>query len=412
MLSAAAELAEANARLLALRERGPDQGWPRSGRLERSQLEPFVGHLGITRVADLTDLDVLGIPVWSAIRPGSRSLCVSAGKGISHDVAWTSAVLESAEQALAEDAPALVSVVCSPRELARKGLLSVPLERQSRCAASWLPLDRELAWVKGLSWRTGEWVYAPYELVGMDMATEAPWNTQQFRVSSVGLASGADLESAITHGLSELVEDDAIFATLLPSEVHASPLDFDLERGRGLQALVERLAAHGLEAQFARAPTDLKLPVVLAALVSLGNQGETRNYFCGSACDTELESAALSALLEAVQCRGIFVSGARDDLYADDYRATLPTGTQGLFQACRFVTGADGYASRPNPSDVLTGVLDAAERDVYVFPLGGRRFGFDAVRVLADDLVSVHAPVGYARRGRAAGNLLRRWASS
>ncbi|WP_347232234.1 hypothetical protein [Streptomyces sp. NTK 937] len=38
--------------------------------------EAVAGHLpdyGITRVAELTGLDVIGLPVWAAVRPASRT---------------------------------------------------------------------------------------------------------------------------------------------------------------------------------------------------------------------------------------------------------------------------------------------------------------------------------------------------
>ncbi|MCF6126607.1 hypothetical protein EN904_03015 [Mesorhizobium sp. M7A.F.Ca.CA.001.07.2.1] len=55
------------------------------------------------------------------------------------------------------------------------------------------------------------------------------------------------------------------------------------------------------------------------------------------------------------------------------------------------------------------GSVTEGVRDIYVFPLGGGRFGIEAVRVLADDLVSTHQPESYAQSGRAARKLLRQW---
>src|SRR5690349_14780816 len=41
--------------------------------------------LGITRIADVTGLDYLGLPVFMAVRPNARSLSVCQGKGLDHD---------------------------------------------------------------------------------------------------------------------------------------------------------------------------------------------------------------------------------------------------------------------------------------------------------------------------------------
>ena len=53
--------------------------------------------MGITRVAVLTGLDVIGIPVAAAVRPNSRSVAVHQGKGVTLDAAKASAVMEAVE---------------------------------------------------------------------------------------------------------------------------------------------------------------------------------------------------------------------------------------------------------------------------------------------------------------------------
>lgn len=45
------------------------------------RIRPILRTLGITRVADVTGLDDVGIPVHQAIRPASHTLSVSQGKG-------------------------------------------------------------------------------------------------------------------------------------------------------------------------------------------------------------------------------------------------------------------------------------------------------------------------------------------
>lgn len=383
--------------------------------LTRSDLEPVLAAFGITRVADLTDLDVIGIPVCSAVRPASRSLVVSSGKGMNFDAAWVSAVMESCEQALAEDASALTAVVETPLGLARRGLRSVPLERQSRCAASYLPPDKELAWVRGLSWLTGEPVYAPYELVGMDMATLSPWNTREFRISSTGLASGGDFASAFAHALGELVEDDALFGVMLaPAGGRRAPdVEFAAGEEHELVRAMSRIAAAGVEARFSVMVDDSPLPVVMATLLPVEEGVSERLYFSGYGCRPRTEDAALAALIEAVQCRALFISGARDDLFEGEYRGVVGTSTERLFGACRFLPPGNGKAAHGGPtlSDAVAAVTQGGS-DIYVFPLGGDRFGLEAVRLLADDLVSMSRPEFYPNSGRAARKLLRQWSQA
>src|ERR1700730_13614101 len=53
--------------------------------------------MGITRIANVTGLDAVGIPVVMVCRPNSRSVAVSQGKGIDLGSARVSGVMEAAE---------------------------------------------------------------------------------------------------------------------------------------------------------------------------------------------------------------------------------------------------------------------------------------------------------------------------
>src|SRR5437879_13761819 len=59
-----------------------------------SRLAPV---MGITRVANVTGLDPVGIPVVMVCRPNSRSVAVSQGKGIDLPGARVSGLMEAAE---------------------------------------------------------------------------------------------------------------------------------------------------------------------------------------------------------------------------------------------------------------------------------------------------------------------------
>src|SRR5215213_7437677 len=68
--------------------------------LER--LGPLLAPMGITRVANITGLDHVGVPVVITCRPNSRSLSVSQGKGIDLAAAKASGLMESVENYHAE----------------------------------------------------------------------------------------------------------------------------------------------------------------------------------------------------------------------------------------------------------------------------------------------------------------------
>ena len=56
---------------------------------------------GVTRLADLTGLDVLGLPVWQAVRPWSLTVSVSQGKSFDPAIARIAAAMEAIEVAAA-----------------------------------------------------------------------------------------------------------------------------------------------------------------------------------------------------------------------------------------------------------------------------------------------------------------------
>src|SRR5204862_1033387 len=67
------------------------------------RIRPRLRAAGITRLADVTGLDWIGVPVYQAIRPNSRTLSASQGKGLTPAQAKVSALMESLELFHAEE---------------------------------------------------------------------------------------------------------------------------------------------------------------------------------------------------------------------------------------------------------------------------------------------------------------------
>src|SRR5437879_1103477 len=90
-----------------------------------SRVMPHASRMGITRIAVLTGLDVIGIPVAAAYRPNSRSISVHQGKGSTLAAAKASAVMEAAESFHAENLQ-LSLLLASPAEVAMRGPAADP----------------------------------------------------------------------------------------------------------------------------------------------------------------------------------------------------------------------------------------------------------------------------------------------
>ena len=60
---------------------------------------PISKRIGVTRLADITDMDVLRIPNYSAVMPGTEDyIWVYSGKGPTKEHAMASALMESIER--------------------------------------------------------------------------------------------------------------------------------------------------------------------------------------------------------------------------------------------------------------------------------------------------------------------------
>src|SRR5262245_2955833 len=159
--------------------------------------------LGITRLADFTGLDVIGVPVFSAIRPNGKALSTSQGKGLDPDAAAASALMESIETWHAENVR-LRRRRSSARAFAHDDVIDarrLPRNRRFDPAA-------ELSWVRGWDLLAARPRWVPLEAVTLD-TTFPRDHVPVFDVSSNGLASGNHLLEAIEHGLCEIIERDA-----------------------------------------------------------------------------------------------------------------------------------------------------------------------------------------------------------
>src|SRR5262249_53735625 len=95
------------------------------------RIRPLLPRAGITRLADITGLDWVGLPVYQAIRPTSRNVSVSQGKGLTRAQAQVSALMESLEGFHAEriSVPAMCATVGTMRRALHYDPYSLPVVR-------------------------------------------------------------------------------------------------------------------------------------------------------------------------------------------------------------------------------------------------------------------------------------------
>ena len=201
---------------------------------------PVARRAGITRIAELTGLDTIGIPVFAAIRPMGRSLSTQQGKGATELAARVSALMESLETWSAEHM-ALPAIRASWRRL---GSRAVDVRRLARPRGR-LDRDARWRWVEGWDLVADRPVLVPEQAVTLDTTFRAP---PVFDISSNGLASGNALAEAVAHGLCEVIERDAEAAWRRAGGDRRLVLDSIPDPA--CRALIERITAAGARQSF------------------------------------------------------------------------------------------------------------------------------------------------------------------
>lgn len=277
--------------------------------------------MGITRIANVTGLDKIGIPVVMACRPNARSLSVFQGKGADLEAARISGVMEAVETYHAEN-------ILQPLKLAsfedmRRDHAVLDASALPQSSAGYFHRHRPLLWIEGFDLMHAMRLWVPYEVVHTDFSAFAPPSSGCFRVSTNGLASGNHLLEAIAHGLYEVVERDATtlwnyrdLRAKQATEIDPESVDDDLCRD-----LMGRCRRAGLAVRIWDATSDIGIPTCVAELreTSLERGQLWGKAAFGSGCHTARGIALVRAVTEAAQARTTFIAGARDDMSWEDY---------------------------------------------------------------------------------------------
>jgi ribosomal protein S12 methylthiotransferase accessory factor len=288
-----------------------------------AKMRPLMKRLGITRLARLTGLDTVGVPVWTAIRPNGRSLSTSQGKGLSDDAAAVSALMESIETWHAEriDRP----VVRGAWRTLRKRLPLVdprqlPAERHLRAERTAV-LDARLEWIEGWDLVAGAPRWVPREAVTLDCVMPAT-HVPRFARSSNGLASGNHVLEALAHALCEVIERDA--EARWRHRRGQRRVDLSTVRDPHCRTLLDRIAAAHVHTIVWDITSDVGVPAFGAAIMENPHEPAWRalGLYQGFGCHLDPAVALARALSEAIQTRVTYISGSRDDFFPHDYART------------------------------------------------------------------------------------------
>jgi ribosomal protein S12 methylthiotransferase accessory factor len=300
--------------------RGTQRSVPPAETLER--IRPTFATAGLTRIANITGLDRVGIPVTIAVRPNSRTLAVSSGKGFTLEAARVSGAMEGLELFHAEEAE-LEEFLCSYAELPapRLHLDDFPITKYSLFNP-----EQRVRWTSGWDLMSQQEVAVPCSMIQMN-GTYRSGDLSMFQLSSNGLASGNNLLEAINHALFEAIERDAVACARAAAQVSGGRLPVvdpaTIEHPLVLE-LLDRLAVAEIRAVIFDCTLDTDVPTYMAYLCDRALPKARIAGGFGAHLDPEI--AMVRALTEAVQGRTVYIAGSRDDAFRHNY--LLPRDNQ------------------------------------------------------------------------------------
>jgi ribosomal protein S12 methylthiotransferase accessory factor len=340
-------------------------------------IQPLMGEIGVTDVIDITPLDRLGIPVYSALRPRAArgSVSVHAGKGKEPLHAEISAMMEAIERFSAEYRGDQMEFTSheelglrrslDPREL----FLPRPLEMGEKLhwTPSWDLLNDEEIFVPSNA------VYHPYVTLGM--------TDRLFRSDTNGLASGNEIEEAILHAVFEVVERDALSVA---ERVRSMGRRLTVGDDGPARTLLDTFEQNGITIHLWLLDGKTDLPTVAAAAEDTVTEDPSL-LVMGSGTHTDPEIAVMRALTEAAQSRASYMQGGRADPVRD--QVLRKAGYERLKRINRFWFADAEEIEIGEVSDLSTPTIDGD------LEIALRQIEDHADRVLVSDLSRTQVPV-------------------
>lgn len=265
---------------------------------------------GISRVAMLTGLDNVGLPVYTCVRGLSETVSIHAGKGLDPAFSRAGAILEAIEFEVAEH-PSGDCMIARAIDIPEEERL--PLDECFPTRSCVMNELTPMAWEEVTNIQNGATKLVPSDLIWL--VTRIKYQAlMHVQMGSNAVASGGSMEDAILSGLYEAIERDAwtINQYLLDSGflLTRTPLISVPPR---IETCVRKIEGANLKLHLFDITNDYKIPVFSAIILDLS--GHCAGTFGGYGCHLNAEIAALRAITEAAQARCCYISGARDDLF-------------------------------------------------------------------------------------------------
>ena len=299
--------------------KGFDQGTHRLIAPEATleNIRPHLAAADITRSADVTGLDRIGIPVYCAIRPLGKTVQVTNGKGLRHVDAKVSALMEAIELFHAET-PHRAFERASFNDLRRAAKNPIRPDTHPDFAGNiFFSQDFIINWVPALDLLTREEVQMPSCSAYISRPKLHPFSTN-------GLASGNHLIEATLHAIYEVVERDAIAGLERDGRITFAPehcrfIDIKTLPEGPLQFLNETLARAQVKLVLIWLKARVPIHTFMAVILDDSNFSQATTVNIGYGSHLNETVAAIRAITEAAQTRLTYIHGSRQDIKKESY---------------------------------------------------------------------------------------------
>ena len=275
---------------------------------------------GITRITEITHLDRIGLPVFSAIRPTSQegSISIYGGKGISTEHAKASAMMEGFERYSAEKqdentVTGTISEISSKGKIINPESLNLPNDFNKTNME-----NINLEWNIAHDLISDEDYYIPSNAIYHPYVNDSVFSL--FKSNTNGLASGNSLEEAILHGIFEVIERDA-WSIFELTHKNSKQIDLDSIESETVKETLLKFSENDINIKLMDLTADINVPTIAASADdTLLKDAGLLTLGIGTHLDPEV--AVLRALTEVAQSRATQIHGAREDTVRADFART------------------------------------------------------------------------------------------
>lgn len=277
---------------------------------------------GITRLTEITHLDRVGIPVFSAIRPTAQdgSVSIYAGKGATVEQAKASAMMEgferySGEKQEIDDERSIIDNFDNIENAINPKELLLP-----KSSEIYNINTTRLEWIEATDIISEEEFYVPSNAIFhpyIPNREETPSPIALFKGNTNGLASGNVIEESVLHGIFEVVERDA-WSIFEITKRNKKEIDKNNIENNIINNLLDKFENEGIKIKLIDLTADIDIPTIAAsaddtvlkdaALLTLG---------VGTHLNPEI--AVIRALSEVAQSRATQIHGTREDTIRADF---------------------------------------------------------------------------------------------